>query len=304
MKQIVILLALTLLAGCQTNRKAAGNPAPLHIAICGDDKIQILNADASTDDHPAVAWQWQATTDAPGLPPEFIPHLQSIDDCKPVNNHTQILATSSSGCVLLIDISTRLTLYAAHAPNAHSADLLPRGRIAVALSTHPQGNRLAIYSLHQPDTILYSDTLYSAHGAVWNPQLQRLYALGYDQLREYALQDWDTPHPSLRLLRRWPLPLESGHDLTPITDHTLLITGHQGAATFHIPTAAFRPYPPLASTPDVKSANHLPATGRLIYTVAEESWWTDHVYLHNPPQRITIPNLKLYKARPINFNHN
>jgi len=48
---------------------------------------------------------------------------------------------------------------------------------------------------------------------------------------------------------------------------------------------------------NVKSVHYNEESGRLVYTVAEEEWWTDHIYCRNPEKVISIPGLKLYKVR-------
>ena len=65
--------------------------------------------------------------------------MRTIDECKVVDNNRKMLVTSSSGGCVLIDIATKEVLFYATARNAHSAELLPEGRIAVALSVHNSG---------------------------------------------------------------------------------------------------------------------------------------------------------------------
>ena len=53
---------------------------------------------------------------------------------------------------------------------------------------------------------------------------------------------------------------------------------------------------------DVKEATNLPPrydaqTQHLVYTKAEISWWTHHVYCLNPTKTFTFPGINLYKAR-------
>ncbi|MFC7524088.1 hypothetical protein ACFQRK_09055 [Parapedobacter sp. GCM10030251] len=62
-------------------------------------------------------------------------------------------------------------------------------------------------------------------------------------------------------------------------------------------TGAFTPFEPLRNRENVKSANYDAVTGALVYTIAEESWWTHHVYGINPGFRIQIPDMKAYKVR-------
>jgi hypothetical protein len=225
--------------------------------------------------------------------------MRTIDDCKPVNNNTQLLLTSSSGGVVLLDRASGNCLFHAHVPNAHSADLLPGGRIAVALSIIPDGNSIELYEIDKPEQVLFRDSLYSGHGAVWVAERRLFYALGHDELRAYSLKDWDTPAPKLALEKKWLIPVESGHDLSLVSSDELLLSGHEGVYSFNMSTEKFTPFEPLQSTEDVKSVNYNDRTAELIYTKSEESWWTYHIYFKNPDKILTIPNIKLYKVRAI-----
>lgn len=40
-----------------------------------------------------------------------------------------------------------------------------------------------------------------------------------------------------------------------------------------------------------------PQTERLVYSKAEISWWTHHIYCENPDRTFTFPDVNLYKAR-------
>jgi len=271
--------------------------APREIIICADDKILIIDGQASNGADVKIVWRWQASDAATQLPESYQRRLMSMDDCKPVDGGKNILATSSSGAVVLLERATKKCLFYAHVPNAHSADALPNGRIAVALSIIPGGNSIEIYDRNQPEKVLFRDSLYSGHGIVWNAKRQRLYALGFDDLREYTLVNWNTSSPALKLEKKWIIPGESGHDLSPVSDDFLLISEHDGVHMFDITNETFAPFEPLKSAKDIKSVNYNPKTGHLVYTQAEESWWTFNVYLRNPDKTIHIPNLKIYKAR-------
>ncbi|MDR0699910.1 MAG: DUF6528 family protein [Tannerella sp.] len=293
MKRLFILTCL-ILSGCGT----AGEK--LHeIIACGDDKVIIIDAKASDEESVTIVWEWKTSDAASQLPEEYQEYMNTIDDCKPVNNNTQLLLTASSGGVVLLDRATKNCLFYAHVPNAHSADLLPGGRIAVALSIHPAGNRIELYDIRKPEQVLFRDSLYSGHGAVWVAERNLFYALGYDELRAYSLKDWDTPAPKLALEKKWPIPVESGHDLSLVSGNGLLLSGHEGVYSFDMSTGKFTPFEPLQSTNDVKSVNYNDKTAELIYTKAEESWWTYHIYFKNPDKTLTIPNIKLYKVRTI-----
>lgn len=267
----------------------------VEIIACGGSRAVIFDADQPDGETPKLKWSWDVK-EATNLPPRYQQLLVPLDECKLVRTNTQVLLTSSGGGAVLLDRPTRRPLFYAHVPMAHSAELLPGDRIAVALSTHAQGNRLEIYSASQSEKVLWADSLPSGHGVIWNPEHQRLYALGLSELRAYSLQDWASQTPSLRRENTWTLPGTSGHDLTRMSPDELLVTYHEGVSVFHIRETTFAPFPLLAMG-NVKSINYDPRTRHLVYTRAEISWWTHHIYSVNPTRTFTFPDLNLYKAR-------
>ncbi|MDR1745710.1 MAG: DUF6528 family protein [Tannerella sp.] len=268
------------------------------LITCGQDKILIIDAAASDGDNVKIVWQWDVTDPITNLPDEYRRALLAIDECKAVNNNSQLLFTGGSASVLM-DRETRQCLFYARTPNSHSADLLPGNRIAVALSIAEKGNSLEVYDIGTPGRLLFRDSLYSGHGAVWNKQRNKLYVLGFDRLREYALQDWDSSTPSLRMTAQWALPEDDGHDLSLVSPDRFLITTHSSVYFFDIDRGTFTPFEPLSGIPNVKSVNYNESTEHLTYTKAEESWWTYHIYQSKPEKTIHIPYIRLYKVRVI-----
>lgn len=115
---------------------ACGNGKANEIIVCGDDQALIIDVDKSEGKNVHVTWAWQVSDVAKILPPEYQKYMIPLDECKPVDGGSKILLTSSGGGVLLLDRESKKSLFYAHVPMAHSADLLPDGRVAVALSTH------------------------------------------------------------------------------------------------------------------------------------------------------------------------
>ena len=295
-KSIVIMVAALYSVGC----------SPLNsdcVAVCGDDKVMIIDFEKSDGRDVDTVWSWQADKSVKGLPAEYVSRLQSIDECKSVDGNTKMLITSSSDCCLLIDIATKEVLFYANVVNAHSADLLPNGRIAIALSTNNRGlgNALELYDVKHPEKRIFRDSLYSGHGVVWNDKRESLFALGYKELREYKLKDWQSETPSLEKVAEWELPINSGHDLSPVDDNRMLISGREGVVWFDIAKQEFAPFEPLKDVRGVKSVNLDAKTNRLIFTKGETSWWTQNIYQRNPDKTVTIDSIRLYKARPLKF---
>jgi hypothetical protein len=294
--KIVLMVAAYFAVGCTPFNENC-------VAICGEDKVWIVDFSKSEGNQRKDVWFWQANSSVKGLPAEYINRLQSIDECKAVDNNSKMLITSSSDCCLLIDIPTKEVLFYANVVNAHSAEMLPNGRIAIALSINNRGygNALELYDISAPEKCIFRDSLYSGHGVVWNEKRESLFALGYKELREYKLKDWQSTTPSLEKVAEWTLPINSGHDLSPVDDNRMLISGREGVVWFDIEKQEFAPFEPLKDVRGVKSVNLDPKTNRLIFTKGETSWWTQNIYQRNPDKTVTIDSMKLYKARPLKF---
>ena len=289
-KQILLIFVTLLCIGCTPVKKD-------WVAVCGDGIVRIIDMAGSDSTDIKEVWRWDKDDPQVNLPEGYDILMRNLDECKFVDNNTKMLLTASGDGMMLLDIETKDILCYAHVPMAHSADLLPGNRIAVALSTHKLGNALEIYDIDTPEEVVFRDSLYSGHGVVWNGKRQRLYALGYKELREYELVDWNTDRPSLRQVKMWEIPMNSGHDLSPVDDNRMLVSAHEGVMWFDIDKEEFSPFEPLCDVENVKSVNYDPETQKLVYTKAEISWWTHHIYQENPNKVVTMDSLKVYKVR-------
>ncbi|HMR81733.1 MAG TPA: DUF6528 family protein [Niabella sp.] len=294
--RVALLLICSMLPGFYL--KAA---AQWDLIACGDDKVMLINTRKSVEGQAAIIWTWIAM-EATDLPLPYRQLMVPLDECKPIDNGKKLLLTSSGGGAVLLDIKTKKVLFYAKVPMAHSAEILPHGRIVVALSTHKAGNSIELYDITKPDRLLFKDSLYSGHGVVWDKASNRLFALGFDELRAYELKDWATETPGLLLVQSWKLPDEGGHDLSAIDNDELLVSTHHNVFIFNTRRGEFRVFDMLAGKEDIKSVNYNRKTRRLVYTQAEESWWTHHIYQKNPDKTIEIPGVKLYKVRVRNKN--
>jgi len=268
----------------------------VEIIACGDDQVIVIDNETSDSVNLNIVWRWKIS-DATDLPDTYQKYMGTFDDCKPVDGNKKILITSSAGGVVLLDRPTGRCPFYAHVPNAHSAAYLPGDRIIVALSTNAEGNRIELYDVSNPEVEIYKDSLYSAHGVLWIPEINQMFALGYDELRSYSLKNWDTEYPELQLEKSWALPGQSGHDLISVSYNRLILTTVDGVWNFDIQKETFSPFSPLESVSNVKSVNYDETTQRLIYTKGEISWWTHRIYCENPDKILTIPDINLYKAR-------
>jgi hypothetical protein len=188
-------------------------------------------------------------------------------------------------------------LFYAHVPNAHSAELLPANRVAVALSYHTNGNRLAVFNLAEPNVELFSVALWGAHGVVWDEKRGVLWALADTYIREYQLQDWDS-HPQLRQVSTTPLPDIGGHDMYPIPGSSdMTVTTDPHCWLFNRDTRLLSRHPLLGDTGAVKCISVHPTTGQIAYVQADTQWWSERIHFLAPENTLYFPGAHFYKAR-------
>ncbi len=291
--KIIVIIFLLIPLGCLSQTDS------YQLMVCGDNQVIIFDPKQSQDTVPFVTWRWKASEafDLPGI--YRLTYLRSLDDCKPVDEGRKILVSSSSNGVALIDRATKETIFYANVGNAHSIEWLPGDRIVVAGSTNEKGNRLEVYDSKESETPLFQDSLYSAHGVVWDTNRKLLYALGYDVLRAYQLKEWDTDYPKLVQVHSWTIPGFSGHDLVAIPQQPdkLLLTEHESVWIFDKKTEKFSPFEPLEGREDVKAVSFHPESSQVAYIQAEISWWSHHVYLLDGNRYFSFPGVDLYKVR-------
>ncbi|MFC5411542.1 DUF6528 family protein [Larkinella bovis] len=263
------------------------------LMVCGDSKVLLVDYQQGQDSIPAVVWSWDAH-EAMDLPTEYRTRkFNSMDDCKAIRQGEQLLVSSSSGAIAVLNRKDKKVVFYASVPNAHSIELLPGDLIAAAASTAPNGNRIMLFDQKHPEKPLYSDSLFSAHGLVWDQQRKSLFALGLTVLREYKL----VGTKALKLVQEWTIPGHSGHDLQPTPDgRHLFLTEETGAWQFDLKTHTFTKIPGFTDAPHTKSVGR-DRRGQFIYTVPEESWWTYHVRFQHPSHALSFPTMKVYKAR-------
>ena len=275
---------------------STGAAAADRLYACGDDQIReyVVTGDAATE-----TWRWSAGA-AQDLPSAYQTRLLAhIDDCKAVDGNKAILVTASTGGVVLIDRASGKVRFRATAPMAHSADLLPGGYAAVALSINPAGDRLELYKLSRSEPPLASLPLPSGHGAVWDARRQRLFALSHDLIQAFSF-DSKAAAPRLTETARWTLPgRRDGHDLSPTPGGGYVVTTDDGAWTFDPDRGDFAPIPALNPKLRVKAVSVTKEA--MAWVQAEESWWAhgftvaDRDASH--PRRIETPGMNLYKVR-------
>lgn len=273
----------------------AGSTQPALYA-CGDDQVRELRIDG---DRAVETWRWTAR-DARDLPPDYRERLMAhIDECKPVDGGRALLVTASTGGAVLIDRATGHVRFRARVPMAHSADLLPGGRIAIALSISPDGDRLQLYDRRHSERVVQTVPLPSGHGAVWDAKRQRLFALSHDLVQSFRLIGSGR---AARLVEaaRWTLPgRRDGHDLSPDGDGRYYVTTDNGAWRFDPDDGSFAPYAPLNPALRIKSVSA--AGERVAWVQAEQSWWASGFTVMaadgRDRHRIALDGIHLYKVR-------
>lgn len=146
--------------------------------VCGWDEVFVLELSGES---PRKTWSWRANL-RPELPERYRDLFKTTDECKPLEKGRKVLISSSGGGVALVERPSGRVLWYGYVGNAHSIELLPLGRVAVAGSTHEDGNRMAVFDLTKPAEQLFAHELYSGHGVVWDDERGLLWGLGFKNL--------------------------------------------------------------------------------------------------------------------------
>lgn len=286
------MIAIAILSGGVAQPGLAAD----RLYACGDDQVREYRVEGKIA---SESWRWSAS-EATDLPAAYRTRLLAhIDDCKPVDGGRAILVTASTGGVVLIDRATGHVSFRATAPMAHSADLLPNGRIAIALSIHAQGDRLELYDRRRSEKPLLYRPLPSGHGAVWDDVRERLFVLSHDLIQAYRVGG-SRAKPTLTEDSQWTLPgRRDGHDLSRKADGRYLVTTDDGVWTFDPQAGSFTALSALNPKLRVKSVSAIGE--RLAWVQAEESWWAKGFTIAaadgSDATRIPVADLHLYKVR-------
>ncbi len=313
MKKLIIILFATLgLAFCIyymflkqktiiPGLQAAADKSVGELILCGSDEVFILDlGKALPGSVPSKLWTWKAR-ERPELPDFMWDKFNTTDECKLVIGGEKILITSSGGGVALVARKSGKVSFFATATNAHSADILPGGRVAVAASVAEDGigDRLIVYDIAVSGKEILSYRLPHGHGVVWDSKRQVLWALADTDIRVYQLQNWDSNSPSLKRIAVHQLPEGGGHDLYQVPGTSLLsVSTRHHCWLFDRDKHNFQPHPDLPDAERVKSIAVNPVSGQLVYVEAEgKEWWARRVHFLHPENVLYMPNEHFYKAR-------
>ena len=263
--------------------------SPASFFCCGDTLVRLIRTDTGFTE----AWDWDSRT-APGLNADERTWFRALDECKPDRVAGQVLLTSSaSGGVAVIRLSDNKKLFAAHLPNAHSAETFPNGYLVAAGSIG--SDRLAVYSLADGSEVSRLP-LKHAHGIVYDAANNVGWACGDDRLLALELSDVGV----LSVIKEFRIPDADAHDLNPsrTAPGCLDITTPRAAFRFDPATERFDPHPVFSGQPDIKSIDDLP-DGQWVYqkAIGGKTWWNDRIQFLNPERQYRLPGVKLYKAR-------
>ena len=279
------------------------------LVFCGDNHVFVINATIAKDSYKeGLVWSWDARTAAGelGLAASRCDHL---DECKFVDNGTKLLLTSSYGWCALLDYATsKMLFHATGLSNAHSAEYLPGGYIAVATSTGSSvsHNKVHLYNSAKSEVSLANADLYSGHGVVWDYKRNVLYAAGGDVIKIFKINGLGTDKPSFELVKSIKAPQGGIHDINRVDDNTITVAGNK-AYLFNVDTEQFTEMPLFSGSTALKSLNYNAETGEVWYTDAtipegEESWsshkirYSANINASNPDRIINV-DIDMYKVR-------
>ena len=300
---------IVLEAGERISTEKMAEDESTELVFCGDNHVFVINATIAKDSYKeGLVWSWDARTAAGelGLAASRCDHL---DECKFVDNGTKLLLTSSYGWCALLDYATsKMLFHATGLSNAHSAEYLPGGYIAVATSTGSTANhnKVHLYNSAKSEVSLANADLYSGHGVVWDYKRNVLYAAGGDVIKIFKINGLGTDKPSFELVKSIKAPQGGIHDINRVDDNTITVAGTK-AYLFNVDTEQFTEMPLFSGSTALKSLNYNAETGEVWYTDAtipegEESWSSHKIrYSANinasAPDRIINVDIDMYKVR-------
>ena len=266
------------------------------VLCCGGAEVFLIDPS-----RPSVK-QWTWTADAsPSIPEAFRTKFRSTDDCKPYKED-QILITSSSGGVAIIERPSRKCLFLADSRNAHSACLLPDNGIAVASSYG--GDQLEFYDRNdkrRPAQPVQTIPLKGAHGTVWDARRGYLWALGGDELLKLMKLKTDKHASAARrwsVVSRLKLPTPGGHDLSPLHgDSHLFVTTNTQVLLFNRESERFTAHKEFGDHLKIKSVDQHPTTGRIVFHKASKAHWSSDTIRFVKGDPLRLPGERLYKIR-------
>ncbi len=258
--------------------------------------VLVMDVDGDWSKPESILWKWNPEGD-PNIPADRLKRFNHIDETKVVNGGKQILVTSSTGGMALVDVATKQSVFTGYpGGSTHSADLLPDGTIITASST---GNFLMVFTRKDGEKTAHKTfklTFADAHGVVWDKLLGLVWAVGKEAVI-CCRYNFDYENPQLTIVESFPLKPNPywGHDLILLEkERKLLMTG-RNMLEFDTMTGQYKLF---LKRKSVKSISIHPETGEQLVQIPKENYWNDTVTLLNSDRKWTLPgNAKIYKAR-------
>ncbi|WP_031071236.1 DUF6528 family protein [Streptomyces sp. NRRL WC-3742] len=301
----------------------------------------------------AVRWTWQPKT-TEGFTSDEISAFGLVTDFKLRNTSAgqRMVVTASGGLAAIVTpYPEGKKVWSANlsGDNLHGAELLPNGNIVVAssekLTTTTNGGRtgtgaggfLRVYASSQgANNATYAEyPLNEAHGALWDPTYDRLWAIGYNGSGAPVLDSFTItgsaaqPHLTLdkQINLRDTLKDTAPHDLTadPNNANVLLLSTGTKTWSYDKWKGSFTP---LVTANDVKAISAQPS-GQLVMTQPDSSktpetaggcstntWCTDTIDFYSPVKNLDgsvsgythtshkVTGARFYRARVWNPTYN
>lgn len=296
MRSFPLIAAALLLSGASVP-PARPAPAPTRLVACGWGNLSIFEVRPGEAEPLRETWFWKPQ-DYAGAPENVDDLYRHIDECKPFDDGERILITASTDGVGIVDRRNRRLIHIGVAQNAHSADILPGGRIVVA-GSHG-GDSLTVFEGKAGGRALVRKPLPGGHGVHWDASAHRLYALSDDTIEIFELTDWASAEPDLRHIRSIQLPARGGHELARIAGGSqFIVTTADKAWRFDSREDRLAPDPVLAEQSHIKAVTRHAGTAALAWLQADPGvWWSYTLRFAAPGLPASVPvSKRYYKVR-------
>lgn len=229
----------------------------------------------------------------------------------------QVVLSAGGNHAKLLDWETGEVLWSYEGSliwNAHAAELLPDGILAVVGST---GNNLTFFSLTDRLTLPLRLEFTDAHGVMWDPAHSCLWVCGGNQLKAYRVTGTGG-RIAAEEIRSLTIPANGAHDLQPVygTPGTYWLTASGAVFRFDSNTETFQAVP-ASSQLGLKAVKGMGnfADGCIVQTIADgsdNSWNTATVWLYryNAALKLYVPvafvsptGAAFYKVRAWNASY-
>jgi hypothetical protein len=303
--------ALTIAAAGSAAHAATPTDYPVVVGDQGSNRLMAFDPSAPNWNG-SPSWSWSAV--APDFSATEITAFGLVSDFKRrnlPNGQQRFVVAASRGLIAEMSYPDGRRVWATTAPgaNPHAAELLPDGDVAAAAS---DGGWIRLYAAATGASTYAQFNLTDAHGVLWDPTVQRLWALGDRDGRPtlVALEVYGSAaSPELRedTSRSVTVPTvnpDQAHDLygDESSPGALWITTNRGVFRYDPATRSITAEQGPPARPGVKSIGVEPS-GLMAQTTPHDctadTWCTPTVDFFSSSQTFsrTYPGAQIYKAR-------